>query len=128
MNPNKPNLVVSDGFIRRLKRLKKKYRRIESDVDSLVEIIENGEIPGDKMQGTGEYIVYKTRLASQDLQRGKSGGFRVIYYLRTATYILLLTIYIKTEQEDISAQEILALIQEEEQRFAEEQNDENDEA
>jgi hypothetical protein len=56
------------------------------------------------------------------LQRGKSGGFRVIYYLRTETHTFLLTIYIKTEREDISAEEILQLIAEVEQELAD--NDE----
>jgi mRNA-degrading endonuclease RelE of RelBE toxin-antitoxin system len=110
---NNPSRVsVAGSFIRRMKKIKKKHRHVESDVDRLIEILMRGETPGDQVPGVGEHVVYKTRLASQDLQRGKSGGFRVIYYLRTENHTFLLTIYIKTEREDISVEEILQLIAE----------------
>jgi hypothetical protein len=64
------------------------------------------------------------------MQRGKSGGFRIIYYLRTETHILLLTIYVKTEQDDMPLPKVLYLIAKAEQEFADEQQpkDERDES
>lgn len=118
MTNNPRQIRTSTTFLRRIKQLKKKYRRVEDDLRVLFDVLREGETPGDRLQGVGDYIVYKTRLASQDLQRGKSGGFRVIYYLRTETHTFLLTIYIKTEQEDISAEEILQLIAEVEHELA----------
>jgi len=35
----------------------------------------------------------KVRLRNSDAQRGKSGGYRVIYYLKTKAKIILVTIY-----------------------------------
>ncbi len=92
--------------------MKKKYRHIEEDVEVLVERLEQGEILGDRLQGTGEHLVYKVRVASRDMQRGKSGGFRVLYYLWTEKRIIMLTIYAKTEYENIEISKALAMIQE----------------
>ncbi len=64
------------------------------------------------MQGTG-YTAYKVRLPNSDAQRGSSGGYRVIYYVRTASGRLLVTIHSKTEQSDIPADDIRRIIDEE---------------
>ena len=61
------------------------------------------------MPGTG-YAVYKTRLPNRAGRGGKSGGFRVIYYLQLADSVTLLTINSKTEQTDISVREIQQLV------------------
>lgn len=103
----------SDTFKRQLKRLSRKYRHIRSDVQPLIEQLEAGETPGEQIQGAG-YPVYKARLANTDAQRGKSGGYRAIYYLKQQDYILLVTLYSKTEQSDVEAKEITQIIQGEE--------------
>jgi mRNA-degrading endonuclease RelE of RelBE toxin-antitoxin system len=59
-----------------------------------------------------QYPVYKVRLRNTHAQRGKSGGYRVIYYVKIKEHIILLTIYTKTAQTDISVQEIRRLIEE----------------
>ncbi len=102
----------SDTFKRQLKRLSRKYRHIRSDIQPFIEQLEAGETPGDQIQGTG-YAVYKVRLANTDAQRGKSGGYRAIYYLKQQDDILLVTLYSKTEQADIEADEVIHIIQEE---------------
>ena len=63
------------------------------------------------MPGVG-YTVYKARLPNRSAQRGKSGGFRVIYYVQIEDLVTLLTIYSKTEETDISLREIRQLAQE----------------
>jgi mRNA-degrading endonuclease RelE of RelBE toxin-antitoxin system len=102
---------LAPEFVRRLKQLLKKYRHAFDDVQGLIRQLENGESLGDQVQGAG-YPVYKVRLRSSDLRRGKSGGYRVIYYLKTSERIIFITIYIKTEQADISGAEIRRLIDE----------------
>jgi mRNA-degrading endonuclease RelE of RelBE toxin-antitoxin system len=62
--------------------------------------LKNGETPGDRLQDIENYIAYKVRLPNRDMQRGKSGGYRVIYYVRTADRIFLMRIYTKSEQEN----------------------------
>ncbi|WP_353737619.1 hypothetical protein [Microcystis sp. M049S2] len=44
------------------------------------------------------------------LKKGKSGGYRVIYYLQTQTTIVLITLYSKTDQTDITDQAIAEAI------------------
>ncbi len=69
----------------------------------------NGEIPGDQVQSTG-YTVYKVRLPNCDAQRGKSGGYRVIYYIQIPQHIILLTIYSKSERSDTGMDAIQNII------------------
>ena len=45
-------------------------------------------------------------------RRGKSGGFRVIYYVQLSDLVTLLTIYSKTDDTDISIAEIRQLAME----------------
>ena len=106
-------VYYSDTFRRQLKRLSRKYRRIRADVQPLIEQLDAGETPGEQIQGTG-YTVYKVRVANSDTQRDKSGGYRVIYYLQRQDDVLLVTLYSKTEQSDIEANDIIQIIQEEE--------------
>jgi len=49
---------------------------------------------------------------NSDNQKGKSGGYRLIYYVKTSTGIILLTVYSKSEQSDIDANEIKKIIME----------------
>lgn len=66
-------------------------------------------MPGDTVAGVG-YDVYKVRLRNRSASRGKSGGFRVIYFLRQPSAIVLLTIYSKTAKVDIHASDIRDII------------------
>jgi len=96
-------------FKRNLRTLAKKYRHIRDDVDPVIEALQAGAILGDQIPGVG-YTLFKVRVPNQDSARGKSGGYRVIYYLRTSTNIILVTIYSKTEQADISAVQIRRIV------------------
>jgi mRNA-degrading endonuclease RelE of RelBE toxin-antitoxin system len=102
-------VVASPTFSRNIRTLAKKYRSIRNDLQPIIEQLEVGELPGDQIQGTN-YTVFKLRVRNSDLQKGKSGGYRLIYYLKTATGIILLTIYAKSEQTDIAASEIKDII------------------
>jgi mRNA-degrading endonuclease RelE of RelBE toxin-antitoxin system len=104
-------VVIAPHFARDLRRLEKKYRHVGDDSVEIVDRLAVGETPGDQVPGTG-YTVFKVRLASSDMQRGKSGGFRVIYYLQLADRVVLLTIYAKARQENIDPQVIAAIIRE----------------
>lgn len=106
-----PTVELARSFIRRLKELRKKYPHVTEQVQALILQLEQGETPGDQIQGTG-YTAYKTRLANPDAGRGKSGGYRVIYYIRTVDKTIALLIYSKSDQVDISPDEIKRLIEE----------------
>jgi mRNA-degrading endonuclease RelE of RelBE toxin-antitoxin system len=98
-------------FKRNLRQLAKKYRHIRSDIQPIIDALEQGELPGDQVPGVG-VVVYKVRVRNSDAQRGKSGGYRMIYYQPADTMIVLITLYSKTEQADIELQEIQAILAE----------------
>jgi mRNA-degrading endonuclease RelE of RelBE toxin-antitoxin system len=77
MTENTPQIQVlfGDEFKRRLKSLKKRYRQIRTDLQPLIEQIQSGETPGDRMVGTG-FTVFKVRVQNSDNRKGKSGGYR----------------------------------------------------
>lgn len=109
-------------FNRNLRALAKKYRSIQNDIQPIIEQLEQGELPGDRIPGVG-YPVFKLRIRNSDTQKGKSGGYRLIYYVKTATGIILLTVYAKSEQVDIAAEDIQNIITEYEQQAIEDEED-----
>ena len=79
-------------------------------------------MPGNKISGINSEV-FKLRVRNRDIQKGKSGGYRLIYYVKTATGIILLTIYAKSEQANIAADDIRNIIAEYEQRALEDEED-----
>jgi mRNA-degrading endonuclease RelE of RelBE toxin-antitoxin system len=102
-------LVFSDEFKTRLRTLIKRYRSIRTDLKPLLDELQSGNFIGDQIPGTG-YTVFKVRLKNSDIQKGKSGGYRVIYQLSGDIYILLVVIYSKSDQDDIPAHQIRDII------------------
>jgi len=102
---------ASPTFNRNLRSLAKKYRNIRNDIQPVIEQLERGELLGDKISGIG-YEVFKLRVRNSDIQKGKSGGYRLIYYVKTTNGIILLTLYTKSEQADIADDEIRSIIAE----------------
>ena len=51
------------------------------------------------------------RIRNSDSQRGKSGGYRMIYWARESR-VVLITIYSKAEQGNVSASQIRRIIAE----------------
>jgi mRNA-degrading endonuclease RelE of RelBE toxin-antitoxin system len=102
-------IIVSPDFQAQTRKLGKRYRSIRTDLQPLLDDIQSGNFMGDHLTNTGA-IVFKVRLKNSDIQKGKSGGYRVIYQLRDNTCVLLLVIYSKSDQEDVSADQIRAII------------------
>ena len=96
-------------FKRRLKGLAKKYRQIQTDVQPVLDQIIQGNFIGNQITGT-LYTVYKVRAKNSDAQVGKSGGYRLIYQLESSTQVVLHLIYSKSEQANVSAEEIQTAI------------------
>lgn len=109
-------------FTRNLRNLAKKYRSIRNDIQPVIEQLEQGELPGDRISGIG-YDVFKVRVRNSDIQKGKSGGYRLIYYVKTENGIILLTVYTKSAQADIPADELTGIILEYELRAGEDEED-----
>ncbi len=103
------NVYFADEFKRNLRTLSKKYRHIRSDVQPIVEQLQAGELPGNRIPGIND-IVFKVRVKNSDIKKGKSAGYRLIYYVLMPTAIFLMSIYAKSEQVDISVEQILQII------------------
>ncbi len=89
----------------------KRYRNIRSDTQDVLEQIQSGNFVGDRIAGLGEdYIVIKVRVKNSNIQKGKSAGYRLVYQVESPVSILLLTIYSKSDRDDISANEILNIL------------------
>lgn len=108
------SVEASPTFNRNLRTLTKKYRRIRDDIQPIIEELQKGQLPGDQIPGIG-YAVFKLRVRNSHVQKGKSGGYRLVYYVKTEAGIILLTIYTKSEKVDITSEEIQAIIESYEQ-------------
>ena len=84
-------IALTPHFKRDIRELAKRYRSIRSDLQPLIEQLQAGKIPGDRIAGI-KFQVFKVRLKNSNIQKGKSGGYRVIYYLKNKREIILATI------------------------------------
>ena len=75
----------------------------------VIDQIQAGEIVGDPIPRV-KYTVFKVRVKNSDIRKGKRSGYRFIYYLKTQTEVILVTIYSKSEQSDISAEQIRQIL------------------
>jgi mRNA-degrading endonuclease RelE of RelBE toxin-antitoxin system len=104
-------VIPTTEFQRSLRVLAKRYRSIRKDVQPVIDQLQVGELQGDQVPGVG-FTIFKVRVKNSDIQKGKSGGYRLIYYLKTATSIVLITIYSKSDQQDIPASTIREIVAE----------------
>lgn len=104
---------LTPEFQHSLRDLAKRYRSIRSDIQVVVQELQIGNFVGDRLTGMGEgYVVLKTRVKNRDIQKGKSAGYRLIYQVESPKSVLLLTIYSKSDREDISIKEIRNILNE----------------
>ncbi len=103
------NIKTLSSFDKDIKRLYKKYKQLPNDLRALkTELLEN---PKSAIElGSG---CYKIRLANSSIPTGKSGGFRVIYYyVDTDNNLYLISMYSKSELENIDDKIILNILNE----------------
>jgi mRNA-degrading endonuclease RelE of RelBE toxin-antitoxin system len=93
------NVQVTAFFERELKALAKKHRSLKNDLAVLIEQLEQEPATGTDLGNN----CYKIRLAITSKGKGKSGGARVITYVRiTGNTVYLLSIYDKSELDNIA--------------------------
>src|SRR5258707_13778 len=98
---------VTFYFKRQVKRLAKKYPSLIKELNELVTSLEISPVQGVSI-GRG---CYKIRLSISSKGKGKSGGARVIIHVQTTkSKGYLLSIYDKSEMENISASDLLDLL------------------
>lgn len=101
------DVIATDPFVRKLKKLAKKYRSLKSEllpiIDKLAENPKLGTALGKEC--------YKIRIAIASKGNGKSSGARLITYVRILKEtVYLLDIYDKSQQKIISDKELKLLI------------------
>lgn len=93
--------LIFPHFKRQLKPLCKKYRRLKDD---LIRTLENFKKSQSQSLGKG---LYKIRMKSQNIPRGKNKSFRlVILIIEVQKYIAPIAIYHKSDKQDISTKEL----------------------
>lgn len=101
------NLIITPTFERDIKPLLKKYKSLKTDLVTLFESLESKPAQG-KSLGKG---CFKIRLAISSKGKGKSGGARLITCVKiTSENVFLLSIYDKSDKEDISDKELAELL------------------
>lgn len=90
-------------FDRQAKRLSKKYPSLKTDLRSLFDSLQSEPTQGAAL-GKG---CYKVRMAIASKKQGKSGGARVITFVKvTQESVYLLALYDKSEKEDLTPGEL----------------------
>lgn len=125
MSEQMPTIEIrlTPEFQTKFKALKKRYRNIQSDIKPIFEQLENGLVLGDQFSGI-DAVVVKVRVKNSDAKRGKSGGYRLIYWLASPTLIIMLDIYSKSDQENVTAHEVRQIIANFKKAQGEEKKDE----
>ncbi|MEO6583724.1 MAG: type II toxin-antitoxin system RelE/ParE family toxin [Ferruginibacter sp.] len=95
------------NFKREAKQLVKKFHSLKNELANLDQALQNDPYTGTPLGGN----CYKIRLAIESKGKGKRGGARVITYVYIEkTTVYLLTIFDKSEQENLSDKELKDLI------------------
>ena len=98
------------NFDREVKRLSKKYISLKGEIRELVAELEKTPEIGTSLGNN----VFKIRLGIESKGKGKSGGARVITYLKTEQGIVyLVSIYDKGEKSTITDSEIQNILESE---------------
>lgn len=107
------NVILTGFFIKKAKRLIKKYHTLGSSLAHLEQTLLTNPKIGESY-GAG---IYKVRLADPSKGKGKSGGFRVITYVieetSTTTNIYLITIFDKSEEASIDKDDVKSILKSE---------------
>ena len=96
-------------FEKDVKKLKKKFPKIKNDLINLIDELSSNPETGINL---GENI-FKVRFSNSSIPTGKSGGFRIITYYKADDILYLVTIYSKTEQDNILTEKLKKIVREE---------------
>jgi len=100
-------VIEQDLYLKALKKLSKKYKNIESDIENYLLSINSINDLGVELK----HNVYKIRIANSDKNKGKSAGYRLISYVKIMDNELhLIYIYDKSNLENISEKALDTLL------------------
>ncbi len=100
-------IEISTNFKKEAKKLTKKSPSIKQELADLFSELETNPTMGTPLRND----IYKIRLAIASKNKGKSGGARVLSFVKvTATTVLLFSIYNKGDTDNLTDKEIENLI------------------
>lgn len=102
------DVIATEPFERKLKKLAKKHKSFKADLGNIF-----SQLAKEPTLGTSiGKDCYKIRMAITSKGKGKSGGARMITYVRIIkNRVFLLDIYDKSDQSNISDKELKLLIE-----------------
>lgn len=111
------NIYIPDFFKRLIKQLKKKYPHAGDDLKTGLGLLVSQPDLGKSIEGVEK--VRKIRLRNSDIQKGKSGGYRLIYLEDGQNMLIIpLIMYSKSQREDVTVNELRILIAKMQQEFS----------
>jgi len=100
-------VIDGDDFKKAAKRLKKKYRHIDEVTNLFLKNVKTTDDLGVSLKDT----IYKARIKNSDKTTGKSGGYRLLTYIKLVDKeLFLLYIYKKSELENICEKDLDELV------------------
>jgi mRNA-degrading endonuclease RelE of RelBE toxin-antitoxin system len=100
-------IILTPNFQREFKKLNKKYPSLKDDLIELSDSLLKKPIQGDVVFKN----CYKVRFAIKSKSKGKSGGARLINYVRIENEkIYFLSVYDKSERDTVSDEYIKFLL------------------
>ena len=101
------NIIPTHKFAKEIKRLIKKFPSLKKEYAALIAELKSNPVAGTSLGDD----CYKIRVAIASKNKGKSGGARIITYIVVDdTAVFLLTIYDKSELDNISDKELKTMI------------------
>ena len=101
------NIIAIPSFKKKVKILAKKYPSFKKDFSNLIDELEITPTKGISLGNN----CYKIRLAISSKKKGKSGGARIITtFVITEKTLYFLTIYDKSQKENITNKELKDLL------------------
>ena len=102
------SVELTDNFKKEAKKLIKKQASLKEEIKVLGQSLEENPKQGTSLGNN----VYKIRLSIASKQKGKSGGARIITFVKVENEtIYFLTIYSKGEKDTINDNEIKLLLE-----------------
>lgn len=103
-------IIPTEYFKQQVRELIKVYPNIRKDLKELSRMLKENPKAGKPLGKK----VYKVRLKSSDIGKGKRSGYRVItYVIDELQKIRILTIYAKPRKANISDKEIMTILKRE---------------
>ena len=101
------NVILTDNFKKEAKPLIKKYASLKKELEKLFIELEQSPTLGTPLGND----IYKIRLAIASKNKGKSGGARIMSFVKIIdSAVLLFSIYNKGDKDSISDNEIQELL------------------